>query len=200
MAPIPAPNIIHLAAIFSLAGERIENTFHYHVTATINRALLSAIAQSYLDWFAAHTGLFSNQLALELLYVRDLSVVAGQTLDFVPLTTQHGTNSNRLFPNSVTLAIKRESGLAGRKNRGRIYWPGITVDICDSDNTIAPSEGALRADRLNTLLAAQLSANAATEVILHRALGTGTNVLGYTVTDFNLDNQRRRLPGHNRHH
>jgi hypothetical protein len=53
---------------------------------------------------------------------------------------------------------------------------------------------------LNTLMNAQLADNSATEVILHRKTGLFTPIVGYTMADFTIDNQRRRLPDHNRHH
>lgn len=52
----------------------------------------------------------------------------------------------------------------------------------------------------NTLMASQLSDNAATEGILHKATGAITPVTGYAFADLYLDSQRRRLPAHNRHH
>jgi hypothetical protein len=45
-----------------------------------------------------------------------------------------------------------------------------------------------------------LSDNGLTEVIYHRALGTGTPILGYLYSDLTIDAMRRRLPDHNRHH
>lgn len=200
MAFVAAPGIVHLAAIYTLAGQRCENTWHYQVAGTINRAKLQAMATTHLNWFVAHEGLYSNSLGLELIYVRDLSSQSGQTLDFAPTSTTDGTRAAELLPNNVTIAIKRETGLAGRKNRGRIYWPGINSDEVTGINTIiAGTVGAL-ATALNTLLLAQFTDNAAVEVILHRSTGTGTPVVGYTVADLFLDSQRRRLPGHNRHH
>lgn len=200
MAFVAAPNIVHLAAVYTLQGQRCENTWHYLVTAAKDRAKLQAMATTHLNWFVAHVGLYSNALGLELIYVRDLSSQSGQTLDFVPTSTTDGTRAAELLPNNVTLAIKRETGLAGRKNRGRIYWPGINSDEVTGTNTIIGGTGAALATALNTLLLAQFTDNGAVEVVYHRATGTGTPVVGYTLADFFLDSQRRRLPGHNRHH
>lgn len=200
MTFVPAPGIIQLNAIFQQAGQSTENTFHYHTGATIDRALLQAMATTYLMWFTANAGLFSNAVALTLIYLRDLTTQESQTFDFVPHTTADGTRTSPMLPNNVTLAIKRETGLAGRSRRGRIYWPGITEDMQSSSNEILTGTAATLAVQLNTLLSSQLSDNSVTEVIYHRKVGTGTPVVGYTITDLNLDSQRRRLPGHNRHH
>lgn len=197
---VPAAGIISLNGIMTLAGQRVENTFHYHVTATINRALLQAMATTYVTWWASNAGLYSDTTALVLVYLRDLTTQSGQTLDFVPAATTDGTRANPALSNNCTLAIKRETGLAGRQNRGRVYWVGLTTNMLSDSNTLIHGTAATLAGALNTLMAAQLSGNAATEVIYHRSLGTGTPVVGYVETDDVLDSQRRRLPGHNIHH
>lgn len=196
---VPAPGIISMATIMSWSGERVENTFHYRLAGTITSAELLAIANTYIDWFAAHAGDFSNAVGLELVYLRDLTTQFSQTLDVVPGTTHDGSRASPSLPNNCALAIKRQTGLAGRANRGRVFHIGLTEDLLASSNTVGSASAAGIADNYSTLLLAQQVNNSAHEVILHRKLGTGTDVTGYVVTDFVIDSQRRRLPGHNRH-
>lgn len=200
MSFVPAPGIVQLNGIMTLNDEKVENTFHYRVSGTIDRTILHNIAQTYVTWWAAHAGLYGTSVGLILVYVRDMGSQSGATLDFVPAATTDGTRTSSLLPNNVTIAIKRETGLAGRKNRGRVYWVGITQDMLSSPNQMVLGTAASLASALDALRTSQSSGNSATEVILHRASGTGTDVIGYVPADQTLDSQRRRLPGHNRHH
>lgn len=196
---VPAPGIITMATIMTWNGERVENTFNYHSAGTINSTLLQAMAQTYVNWFTAHESDFSNTVGLELIYLRDLTSQTSTTFEFIPPTSTDGTRTSPTLPNNCTLAIKRQTGLAGRQNRGRVFHVGLTEDLLSGVNTVAQSQAALLATHYSSLLASQLTDNAVTEVIYHRKLGTGTTVLGYVCSDFVLDSQRRRLPGHNRH-
>lgn len=200
MTFVPAPGIVQIAPIFDLKGQRCENVYHYRVGGTIDRAKLQAMAITYLTWFVAHNNLFSDSLGLQLIYCRDLSTANSQTFDFVPTGTTDGSRTSPTLPNNCTLAVKRETGFAGRSRRGRLYWTGITEDMLSDSNSLLQATAAALAAAQNTLLAAQIADNAAQEVVLHRKLGTGSDVVEYTVTDFVIDSQRRRLPGHNRHH
>lgn len=178
----------------------MENTFHYHVTTTIDLAKLGSMAARYIAWWTANVGLYSNDVGLELVYVRDLTTASGATLDLAPTTTTDGTRTSNMLPNNVSFAIKRGTGLAGRANRGRIYWVGITEDMQSGKNTMKIATAGGLSAALNTLLSDMNASESAIEVILHRHLGTGTPVVAYTAADLNLDAMRRRLPGHNRHH
>lgn len=200
MTFVNAPGIVTMGAIWSLDGERAENTFNYKVTGTIDVAKLNAMATTYATWAAANVAQFTDTALLLLVYMRDLTTQFGLTLDFTPTSTIQGTNASGLLPNNVTFALKRETGLAGRKNRGRIYWLGVNSNQRGAPQTLLSATANAWVGLLNNLMNSQASSNSAQEVIYHRALGTGTPVIGYTYTDLTLDSQRRRLPGHNRHH
>lgn len=200
MSFVPAPGIVTVNAIMALSNERVENTFNYAVSGTIDQAKLKAMCDTYIAWWTSHVGLFSVAVGLLLVYARDLTSQSSQTFEEAPATTLDGTRTSILLPNHVTFAIKRQTGLAGRKNRGRVYWVGITEDMTVSTNQIIAGTASSLATALDALRTTQSSSNGAVEVILHRALGTGTPVIGYTPSDQNIDSQRRRLPGHNRHH
>lgn len=200
MSYVDAPGIVTIQPIFGLNTQPVENTFHYHVTGAINATVLTALGNAYIAWFTAHTGLFSTSLSLDKVYCRDLSTQFGASLDVNPTDSLSGTAAGTVLPNNVSFALKRQSGLAGRANRGRIYHPGITQAACSGTNVLSGGFAADLVIAYNALLAAMIAAGADHEVILHRALGTGTQITGYAWSDLFLDSQRRRLPGHNIHH
>lgn len=184
----------------TLAGERVENTFHYLLGVEPDIPTMTAMANTYIAWWVANAGLYSNACGLVLIYLRSLTTQTSPTVEIVPGATTTGTRVSPLKPNNCSIAIKRQTGHAGRKNRGRVYWVGITNDMMSDSNDLIPLTAANMAGALNTLLSDQAVGNAAQEVILHRSDGTTTPVISYTVVDQAVDSQRRRLPGHNRHH
>lgn len=195
-----APSIVALNAIWQSANENVENTYHYHVAGTIDTAKLTAMANTYKDWVAAHVILFATQAAFIKVYLEDLTSSSSASLEYNPPAVIDGTDDGNILPNNVSFSIKRMTGLRGRANRGRIYWIALTEASLDSSGQqITKPRADVRVTACNDLLAAQFSANAAQEVIYHKALGTGTAVTSYTYADLFLDSQRRRLPMHNRH-
>lgn len=201
MAPPPAPGIIAVEAVWNQEDQPCENTFHYHTSSTIDVALLQAIMSTYQTWAAAHPAMFSNVCALIKMQARDLSSSSGASVIDNISPPVLGTNASGNLPNNVSFALKRQTGIRGRANRGRLYMIGLPQDNMQSGNQDIKSTSADNfVSNYTNLLLAQLSDNSVTEVIYHKAHGTGTPVIGYAYTDLVVDSQRRRLQGHNRHH
>lgn len=201
MTFVPAPGIVILDAIWGTGEQLVENTYAYRVTGTIDNAKLTAMAVTYQTWAAANTSLFSDQYALEKIYVRDMTTQGSHSVEYNPTSVIDGTDSSAVLPNNVSWALKRFTGLAGRANRGRIYWIGLTMGDLDATNqAITKARANLRITAALALMSSQSTSNGAVEVIYHRKLGTGTDVFSYAYSDLFLDSQRRRLPGHNIHH
>lgn len=197
----PAPGIASLEAIWSQEDQLVENTFHYALTGTIDVAALQQIVVAYTTWATTHSGIFHDACSLVKLDARDLSSSSGASVQVNVIPPIVGTGGPGALPNNVTFSLKRLSGLRGRANRGRIYLIGVA----DSHLQVGAQEltnafAATSITAYNDLLAGMLASAGAEEVILHRALGTGTKVIEYGFADLFMDSQRRRLPGHNRHH
>lgn len=201
VVPNPAaPGIARLEAVWLQENERVENTFHYRLSGAITVASLKAIADAYKTWLTTHTALFHAACQLVHLSVRDLSSSSGAVYEGIVSPPVNGTDAGGAQPNNVTFALKRETGLRGRHNRGRIYLIGLSVGrISTGSQALNAADAASFVTAYNALMALESSSAAATEVILHPKLGTGTDVLGYVFADLWLDSQRRRLPEHNRH-
>lgn len=201
MASVPAPGIIAVEAIWSVENEMCENTFHYHFGGTIDVALLQLIMTTYQTWAAAHLGLWTTVTELVKMQARDLTSTSGASVIDNLTTPVIGTDASTVMPNNVSFALKRQSGIRGRANRGRLFMLGMGQDNLDaSQQSLTGAAAANYVTTYTDLLLAQLADSGVTEVILHRALGTSTPVIGYAYSDLFVDSQRRRLPGHNRHH
>lgn len=200
MAFVPAPGICEVDIIWNQAGQHTQNTFHYRKAATGPSDLIALCNTALADIAAHWTGLLSTHVSVVEAYARDLSSQNSWTVTQVPTAPIVGTDATELHPNNVSFAVKRQTGLAGRKMRGRVYWPGIPDDFLTETNTMDTVKAGDLTIVLTGLMTQQVTDNAAQEVILHKATGIGTNVIGYVTSDFTLDSQRRRLPGHNIHH
>lgn len=196
---VAAPGIVSIDAVWTIDQQPVENTFHYKPTVAITRDLLSSMCNTYITWANASIGNWSTQTGLLKVLARDLTTQAGLTFEAQPVPPVTGHNASQPLPNNVTIAIKRQSGLAGRALRGRVFHFGMAEDFLQEFNTLSVSFGNTLVAAYEGLMTAMVADNEAPEVILHRKLGTSTPVANYVLTDFTLDSQRRRLPGHNRH-
>lgn len=201
MAFVPIPRVVSFQAIWQQQGEAVENTFHYHFGADVTEAMLDGLANTYSTWAGAHVGLFDNFSGLVKMEARDLTTATSLRKEYNVVPSVVGTDASGSLPNNVTFALKRQTGLAGRKNRGRIYLIGLSKDRLQADGQrLATAQANGMVVAYDALMNQQFTDNAADEVIAHKSLGTFTHVVSYAYTDLVLDSQRRRLPAHNRHH
>lgn len=201
MPLVPVANVAALDVIWIQANQPVENTFHYQFAAPPTEAELRAIQDTYSSWAGAHSSLFSNNCQLVKMQSRDLTSSGGLSVEGNVIPPVAGTNASGQMPNNVTWALKRQTGFQGRAMRGRIFIIGIAHNMLDAGfQEIEPASAASLVAAYDTLMNSQFTDNGADEVIVHKALGTKTHVTGYAFSDLFLDSQRRRLPGHNRHH
>lgn len=201
MAQVPAPNLVEAALIYAIGDQSVENTYALRCSAPATRTDLQAIAGALQTAYIAQRANFSLHISLTKIYCRALDSSSAPTWEQAAITPTDGTATGAPFPNNVTFALKRYTGLAGRANRGRVYHPCISEDWITSNNTISPTwainlEGAHDAIHTSPIGAGHVVA----ACIWHRKLGTSTDILGYTYTDLVFDSQRRRLPAHGIHH
>jgi hypothetical protein len=198
---VAAPNCIQLALIYLLSGETAETTWHYRLSAPATNANLATAVTTLFAWFTSNQSNFTNGITIQKGYARALDTINSPTYEANPASPLSGTGAGAIAPNNVTFAVTRYTGKAGRKMRGRVYFPGIFDAWIGATNQLNASSAATLVTLYDSLRTAMLGATPAfTEIILHRADGTHDDVIGYRYSDQWLDSMRRRLPGHNRHH
>lgn len=148
---IPALNTLRVALEFSQVGHVMVNVYHVKKDTPIVSADLTAIAEAFLDWWVDdQRGLFSNEVALSMISVRDLTSETGEVLELTSGMPVAGGDTNDPVPNSSALVMSYRTGVAGRSYRGRSYLGGLSKSVIDSPNTIY-------ATNLTTLLLNQLA-------------------------------------------
>lgn len=105
------------------------------------------------------------------------------------------------LPNEVTLAVKKNTGRAGRPYRGRFYaWPFWSTDtnaIDDGPNQVTDDFQSLLLSRYGNLKTL-LNDISAPLGVASNVLGVITDITGFTIVDPIVDAQRRRGPGRGR--
>lgn len=211
MAFIPCPNTIEAQLVYTMELEPCENVYHVTYGAAPTQASLLTLAGVFAAWETANGSQHrSNQCALHTIRLRDIAVPSGQELIFTVTPAISGINASAPLPNNCTIATAFRTGVAGRSNRGRSYWIGMTQSMVSANNVVGSIETAILADY--TALKTALAGNGTPLVVLSKYSGTGptgkplprgsgvtTPVISFSMDD-TVDSQRRRLPGHNRHH
>lgn len=216
---IPVTNTAEVSLQFSQAdGEFAENVWGVVRDEAWDVASLTALAHTFMTWWHDGTGGASYREAqgtgVQLLgcAVRDLTTETSPSLVIspFPITEVHGIDTAAPLPNGVSFAITARTGHAGRSFRGRTFAIGLTesVLLSSDSNQIKPDVAAIFTVALGGLITAVHAADAHAQLAVvsrrhdnaPRSLGVATPIVNYGYHDLFLDYQRRRAPGHNRHH
>lgn len=150
-----------------------------------------------------HTGTQLLTITAKSMHVVDGAEV---TLD----VGESGTDDGEVLPDGITFSLTARTAQGGRSFRGRTFLLGLTKNFVSSDVNVADSTHVI-----NTLLgfnalipAAQGAfALAGGLVVLsfshnlaYRTNIVSTLITSYGNSDLFMDYQRRRAPGHSRHH
>ena len=218
MAFIPAVNCAEVTFKYQqTSGDPAQNVVHVVNTAAWDNTTLQALADLCALWWASGYG-GSNTMKectfvgnnLLQVAVRDLTTESGleaTSIDGLPVS---GSDSGPSTVLGITKAITLRTGEAGRSQRGRWFivgMPGDSLATADT-NTMDPAYINKAVSALNGLIENVNFADAAQEVCvlsrIHdgapRVTGQMTPVLSAGFSNLLVDFQRRRAPGHNRHH
>lgn len=201
------PGIAQVEAIYEEAGQVCENV--YHVTNGGSSAYtvddLAGLENAVAGWETASAKAYrSSNTGMILTRARDLGTADGH--EHQTTRNINGTDSGNVIAQNVTVALRAGTGLAGRSNRGRTFWIGLT-DAHASNGEIAEVWLGNVVEAMNALITAVVEGTGFELCVLSRradkalrSVGIGIPIISYSATDTYVDSQRRRLPGHNRHH
>lgn len=122
-----------LAAVGSLAGQLIVNTFHYRQstgnTSTLSdtESLARAWNAKFLDPTARLVNVQAQAMEWKLIESRSFPLPGTPMVGYDLVTTETGVVEEVALPPSVAAIIRRKTALLGRKYRGRIYIAGLGV-------------------------------------------------------------------------
>lgn len=201
MVFVPIPNTVRVELIFRQDNQNVQNVFHVITPNAINAAELDAIQEIFKDWYEVYLSYLQHvSVSLVKYVVTDASEQFGVGKEYPPgLVYQgQGTNSPAL-PNSVSLAIRWNTGLRGRSYRGRTFHVGMTEFMVvgnEVDALVLAEMLTYYRQLIDSLDASgrQLGVASRFQGGMPRSVGVITPILTVTA-DRVIDNQRRRLPG-----
>lgn len=184
-----------------LAGQRIQNTYHFTNADAWTAAALGSLCDDVMTtWNAYVPTNMSTAYAVTSVEARGLRSES-DVYSFSAITPAAGANTGATLPNNVVLSVARLSGLTGRSFRGRVYIPVTVQAFLTGVNAVSSTFVTAVEAALNNLRVAGTSEGWANVIVSRKAdgvlrtVGITTPVLSYQVRDNTLDSQRRRLPG-----
>jgi hypothetical protein len=198
---VPVVQTALIELIYTLDGQRVENTLYFLGEDPWTETLLSELAEDVVTWFdlSGIQTYMSNQVALVQIVATDLENQFGARVDYAIGLPLSGVNASPAMPNNVSITISFRTGLRGRGNRGRNYFVGLCEAECVANQvSIAARNNFIAA--YNTLPTYVLENNAH-HVVVSRIFEGAPRPSGVThlVTQYlcesYIDSQRRRLPG-----
>lgn len=209
MTFVPCPNVCQLEAVYTQAGEVVENVFHVLFAAGITVPFMQLLMTDADTWDASNQASKRHTTtSLVKWRARDLTTATGAVVELDLATPRPGTVSGLPLPNHATIAISWRTGLAGRSQRGRSYFVGLADSSLDTTGQQLAAAAATAINASWTALLAAINANVTRSMVVlsrqsdthPRAVGATTPITSAVFSDLYIDSQRRRLPKHNRHH
>jgi hypothetical protein len=150
---------------------------------------LSAMVTAWLDELRALTSDTVTLRATKLVYNDGGTMIEAEHAAGVA-----GQNTNNVLPQNCALLVRKRTGLAGRKHKGRMYWPSIlSDDLVNPIGQIDTSTITTLQGHFDDVFTALNGVTNAFPALLHTdPLDTPNAVTGYTV-DGVIATQRRRL-------
>lgn len=190
--------------------ERVGNVYHVESPSSWDAAKLQQLAEEFRTWWETETRAERSLVTcLEQICARDLTTASGLAVCVQHGIVNCGSEVSQAMPGNVTLAIKEGTGLAGRANRGRSYWVGLTeamVTLNEVTPTVVTNiigdmnELSARVNNLGHTLVVVSKIQGSTcdttrckRIPTERTTGVTTPITGYQANPV-VDSQRRRLP------
>lgn len=192
------------------------NVFGINTNAAgpVDAATLTSICNDFSNWWQHGDGthdlrhIMSTGMQLASITAKDLSVVDGTIIELS--TALFGEDTGDDLTAGLTFAVTHRSARSGRSHRGRTFVFGATVnallsgskDVADGTwvtNLIAAFGGLLAGTTKVNNSGRTLSVFSYSNANAYRANISAVDVISFGAYDNNMDYQRRRAPGHNRH-
>ncbi len=104
-----------------------------------------------------------------------------------------GTGGTAVLPSNCALLVKKTTGIGGRQNQGRNFWPSMVAEgVVDARGLIAAATVTSFQNAFNAVFTDLNTPADSDPVILHSSAGTPTIITGFVVASL-IATQRRRM-------
>lgn len=223
---VPCLNTAYVAVIGTdQTADKQQFGFHVLRDEAWTAEALTTLADAVIGWLndgdgSGNTpkGLLTQDGQFLQVNARDLTTETSASIvdtGGLPIT---GEDTGAHLQAGLCWALTLRTGLAGRNFRGRIYPFGFTQDLCASEgsNSVDSTVGANTVAAYNALVAKVAASDSThnqlvvaskyhqvvfgTPPTVPRDAGVMTPVTSIGASTYLIDFQRRRAPGHSRHH
>lgn len=204
MAFQPVPNTAKVAVVTTNGFSEYVNVFHFYRDGLWGQPELSGLLQVVATaWVNEIMTSIHSDIVFVRVEGRGLRAPDDVAAEFVLPTPSFGTRGGSLSPANVSFAVTHLTGLAGRSNRGRTFFVGLSESDTVGDLIVAARADALR-NGLGVVRQQAADAGWTMVVVSRRAnnvllpVARTIPITGFRWRDRILDSQRRRLTGRGR--
>lgn len=198
---IPTADTVKVDLSGRLFGQVLDNTLWYlHRAGAPSIADMVALGVMVNDYWEGNIVQWLSQDYSFLGCVVTLQTSVVSPAVNVPVTGVSGTIAEDSMPGGTCLAVKFSTAGRGRSSRGRNYISGIPA-VNTSGNQVSGVFAGNITVGYNQYFSSDIAADWMWVVVSHqtagapRAAGLPQEVINASVSDLNLDSQRRRLTG-----
>lgn len=201
MAYQPVENTVLAEFRYSLFGENVENTLHFHSQDGVTLANMQDLATFLDDWWATSIRPLQNTaVTFRELYLTDLTTQTSPTYTSTVNAGLAGLDGGGAgLPGSVTFCVSLRTNQRGRSGRGRNYFIGLAEDEVTANQVTAAKANAIILAYENLLVPALdpyvLCVVSRQFNGVQRIEGLPQTVTSILYVDLDVDSQRRRLAG-----
>lgn len=180
------------------SNDELLNVFHVLAPDVVTETDTDAVAGIVFNWVENHyKNIWALNISSDRVVVTDVSTVNSVQSE-LPCNFA-GTLVGPAVSSSVTLAVKKSTGFAGRANRGDWYtWPATEDQLEPLDSNLFLESHRDACVTVLEDLRTQLEAGGYNLVVASEATGNTRVVKHFVATDRAVDSQRRRLRGRGR--
>lgn len=179
-----------------------EVSFIHRQNVTLREAVCTMGMQYTGSSFAADaatvSGAWGTDIVAQIIsnsytHVRTTFRVAAGIIADIPESTVGGNGSAAASPN-VAFLITKQTGVPGRKNRGRLYLPGVAENSINAQGQVDATAQAFQTAQFATFYG-DIGAVSFTPAILHNSATPSPTLVSQFVAQGVCATQRRRLRG-----
>lgn len=203
--------VVPAVARFEMRYRNLDSTFENVYYARTSDAIwdepsLDAVEAAMENWESTVASLDrGNQYSLYEIVATDLTSLFGIRKAYA-VTPIVGTLANSL-PANVTIALKADIGRRGRGTAGRTFWIGMAEGQLNGPDQISSAVATALVGDMNALRDAVAAITPIEGLCIPHFIVAGVRppsvqadiIVQYLLSDFYIDSQRDRLPGHKKH-
>lgn len=130
MPIVPVASFVRVTVVSQLQGQQLENTFTYKSETPCSIADVVPIASAMYDYWhdtvlTGWSAVLADRIHFTELWTQLFTPTQAYVKQVATFDIQ-GASGDLCLPAEVSLVLTKLSDYAGKKNRGRIYLPGVT--------------------------------------------------------------------------